>query len=147
MSILSICLCLIVALLLLNCGTIFLMDNFFIGSTIGNFFAGSTSPSSIQPTDLSKVDSENTFRHFRAKFYLGPGAVLFGWPSKGGVYVLESCFGVELEFLGLDRFQATLRPSFSNPAAKSADDDAWCDKRKVPFYYRIAKLRILTGLQ
>jgi hypothetical protein len=29
----------------------------------------------------------------------GPGVKVFGYPSKCGVYVLDNCFGVELDFL------------------------------------------------
>lgn len=37
---------------------------------------------------------------------------------KAGGYILQSCFGVELGFLGLDRFHNTLRPSGLNAAAE-----------------------------
>jgi hypothetical protein len=30
----------------------------------------------------------------------GPGVKAFGYPSKRSVYVLDNCFGVELDFLG-----------------------------------------------
>ncbi|KAL1961787.1 hypothetical protein VTN77DRAFT_1037 [Rasamsonia byssochlamydoides] len=58
--------------------------------------------------------------HFRTKFGLGPGTTVYGWPSKGGLYVLESCNGVELDFLQLDRFNPT--PSSLDPA----EEDAHC---------------------
>lgn len=51
------------------------------------------------------------------------GATVYGWPSKGGVYTLFDCLGVELEFLGFDRL---------NPPKLRADsqdeEDAHCDR-------------------
>lgn len=40
----------------------------------------------------------------RTKFSNGPTSV-FAWPSYGGVFVHRSCYGVELDFLGLSRFE------------------------------------------
>ena len=68
---------------------------------------------------------------FRAKFGGGPGVFVHGWPSKGGVYVLYPSLGIELDFLGLDRFQATPRLSLSDEGAR-ADEEAHCNKSKKP---------------
>lgn len=40
-----------------------------------------------------------------SRFAIGlrPGITVYGWPAKGGVYVLDDCVGVDLEFLGFDR--------------------------------------------
>ncbi|KAJ6096928.1 hypothetical protein N7486_007674 [Penicillium sp. IBT 16267x] len=59
----------------------------------------------------------------------GPGVMVFGYPSKGGVYVLRNCFGVELDFLGLDRFNNTERPSKLDPDWQ-AKEDAHCDRMR-----------------
>ncbi|KGO45363.1 hypothetical protein PEX1_058290 [Penicillium expansum] len=56
----------------------------------------------------------------------GPGVTVYGFPSKGGIYVLHDCLGVELDFLRHDRFQDTPRPSKSDPDYK-AKEDAHCD--------------------
>jgi hypothetical protein len=64
---------------------------------------------------------------FRVEFASGPGVTVLGWPSKGGIYVLSPCFGVELDFLELDRFHNTERPSKSNADSKS-DEEAHCDR-------------------
>jgi hypothetical protein len=37
---------------------------------------------------------------------------VYGWPAKGGLYVLEDCVGLELDFLGLDRFEDKMRPGY-----------------------------------
>ncbi|KAL7929501.1 hypothetical protein V8C35DRAFT_315431 [Trichoderma chlorosporum] len=60
---------------------------------------------------------------FRAKFGAGAGVSVLGWPSKGGLYVLEQCFTVELEFLKLDRFHDTPRPSISEPGAAEEEEE------------------------
>lgn len=44
---------------------------------------------------------------FRVRFGAGPGGLVQGWPSKGGVYILDNCFGLELDFLKLDRFHSS----------------------------------------
>lgn len=59
----------------------------------------------------------------------GPGVTVFGFPSRGGAYVLRHCLGVELDFLGLDRFNHTPRPSKSDPDWQ-AKEDAHCDRSK-----------------
>lgn len=55
----------------------------------------------------------------RTEFTAGSLTVVRGWPSTGGFYIL-SCDGVELEFLGLDRFEPT--PRSQDPA----EEDAFC---------------------
>lgn len=58
--------------------------------------------------------------NLRSTFGIQPGAFVRGWPSTGGIYVLESCDGVELQFLGLDRFNITLR------SEDPTDEDMHC---------------------
>lgn len=64
----------------------------------------------------------------------GPGVMVLGYPSKGGVYVLRNCFGIELDFLGLDRFNNTERPSKLDPDWQ-AKEDAHCDRSQLPFSF------------
>lgn len=64
-----------------------------------------------------------------ASYGSGPGAMVNGFPSTGGLYVLFPCFGIELDFLGLDRFNETPRPSKSYPDWM-AKEDAHCDRSK-----------------
>jgi hypothetical protein len=59
----------------------------------------------------------------------GPGVTVFGFPSKGGVYILRNTMGVELDFLGLDRFNHTPRPLKSDPD-RQVKEDAHCDRSK-----------------
>lgn len=40
----------------------------------------------------------------RLSYGSGPGAVVHGYPAKGGIYVLNKVSSVEVEFLGFDRF-------------------------------------------
>lgn len=61
------------------------------------------------------------------------GTLVFGWPSTGGVWVHTNCYGVELDFLGLDRFQVSETQRVSDPDA----EDAFCqrlDKIGARFY-------------
>jgi hypothetical protein len=62
---------------------------------------------------------------YRAEFTSGSRAIVLGWPSKGGIYSLD-CTGVELDFLGLDRFHNTKGPSESDPDARS-NEEAHCN--------------------
>lgn len=59
----------------------------------------------------------------------GPGVTVYGFPSTGGIYVLSPCFGIELDFLGLDRFNDTPRPSKAFPDWL-AKEDANCDRSR-----------------
>ncbi|KAG8156281.1 hypothetical protein KVR01_013860 [Diaporthe batatas] len=67
----------------------------------------------------------------RTEFTGGSLTVVRGWPSTGGFFIL-SCDGVELEFLGLDRFEPT--PRSQDPA----EEDAFCAqmRRLGPRWYR-----------
>lgn len=65
---------------------------------------------------------------WRVKFHNAPGASVRGWPSKGGLYTLYSCFTVELDFLGLDHFKEADRPQNSTSAA--ADEEAHCRRMR-----------------
>ncbi|ETS03818.1 hypothetical protein M419DRAFT_74787 [Trichoderma reesei RUT C-30] len=63
----------------------------------------------------------------RVSIGAGPGALVQGWPSKGGVYMLEDCVGIELDFLKLDRFRKTPQPDPSGPDA-AAEEEAHCNR-------------------
>ncbi|EAA30892.3 hypothetical protein GE21DRAFT_8657 [Neurospora crassa] len=124
MAILSTCLYSLAGILLLAYGTNFMMYNVFTGSA-----SHPPSREAISAGTGSRGCPHEPVERFRVGFGLGPGATLFGYPSKkGGVYVLEGVLGVELDFLGLDRFHPTPRKSFSDPAEEEADEDAWCYK-------------------
>lgn len=58
-----------------------------------------------------------------------PGVLVTGWPSQGGIYTLEVCSRVELEFLELDLFNNLLRPSISDPEWQN-EENAHCDRSK-----------------
>jgi hypothetical protein len=74
-------------------------------------------------------DNENGHPDFRSEYGMRPGALVKGWPSKGGIYVLYPCLGFELDFMGLDRFHNIPRPSLSEPNA-TAEEEAHCDKSR-----------------
>ena len=59
----------------------------------------------------------------RTEFTAGSLTIVRGWPSTGGFYIL-SCDGVELEFLGLNRFEPTQR------SQDPAEEDAFCAKMR-----------------
>lgn len=65
------------------------------------------------------------------------GVTVYGWPSKGGVYTLRDCLGVELEFLGFDRFNPP-----KSRADSQAEEDAHCDRSQLsplfPLFFSVA---------
>lgn len=77
----------------------------------------------MQAAYCDKKEEERT----RVSFGAGPGALVKGWPAKGGIYLLDDCFGIDLDFLKLDRFQETLQPSQSGPDA-AAEEEAHCNR-------------------
>jgi hypothetical protein len=79
----------------------------------------------------------------RTSFGAGPGTSVYGWPSKGGLYVLASCDGVELDFLQLDRFNVTSR------SQDPAEEDAHCaNMRKLgATWFESEEAYILSALQ
>lgn len=92
----------------------------------------------VMPMNEKQLNTESNCtgdippRRFRLEYASGPGGLVFGWPSKGGIYTLDRCFGVELDFLELDRFHNIPRPSPSDPDA-AADEEAHCDRSKESF--------------
>lgn len=76
-------------------------------------------------------------RRFRFSYGYGPGVDVYGWPSKGGVYVLHDCLGVELDFLGYDRFD--LPRDLVEP---QPEEDEHCDRSEFPGSSFGAELRI-----
>ncbi|KAH8803706.1 hypothetical protein F5884DRAFT_862023 [Xylogone sp. PMI_703] len=64
-------------------------------------------------------------RSYRVKFESGPGVAVYGCPSKGGMYFLSPCFGVELEFLKLDRFGNT---EILQAGSSQVDEDDHCNR-------------------
>ncbi|CAK7205705.1 hypothetical protein SEUCBS139899_008484 [Sporothrix eucalyptigena] len=59
----------------------------------------------------------------RLAYGSGPGAVVRGYPAKGGLYVLQKASSVEVEFLGFDRFDTE--------ASSDADtEEALCDNMR-----------------
>ncbi|KAK1982282.1 hypothetical protein LZ30DRAFT_539212, partial [Colletotrichum cereale] len=57
-------------------------------------------------------------------FGLGPGTRVQGWPSKGGVYIIRDCIGLELDFLEVDRFKPALRSD------DQAQEDVHCARMR-----------------
>ncbi|KAL1875202.1 hypothetical protein Daus18300_003273 [Diaporthe australafricana] len=73
-----------------------------------------------------RISGDN--KPWRVKFGDLPGASVRGWPSKGGHYALYSCFTVELDFLGVDRFKEADRPH-NSPSAET-DEEAHCKRMR-----------------
>ena len=67
----------------------------------------------------------------RFGFSLGPGSTtVYGWPKKGGIYVLIGCVGINLEFLGFDRLgeETDLRKEMR--LNNEQEEEAHCSKSK-----------------
>ncbi|KAK3305283.1 uncharacterized protein B0T15DRAFT_398433 [Chaetomium strumarium] len=64
----------------------------------------------------------------RVSYGTKPGARVFGWPTKGGVYTMRAAT-VDLEFLGYGRFEPVLRPDPKDPNT-AADEEAHCNKMR-----------------
>ncbi len=62
--------------------------------------------------------------NLRVRFGAGAGAFVHGFPSTGGVYML-SCSSMELDFLGLDRFET------ATPSSDPAEEDLLCAKMRL----------------
>ncbi|CAK7235158.1 hypothetical protein SBRCBS47491_009196 [Sporothrix bragantina] len=74
-------------------------------------------PKWSEDIDIVCYDEERLERH---AYGSGPGAVVRGYPAKGGLYVLQKASSVEVEFLGFDRFDTE--------ASSDADtEEALCD--------------------
>ncbi|KAF9251868.1 hypothetical protein DTO013E5_1109 [Penicillium roqueforti] len=59
----------------------------------------------------------------------GPGVTVKGWPSQGGIYTLDVSSRVEIEFLELDPFNNTRRPTNSDPNWQQKEN-AHCDRMR-----------------
>ncbi|KAK6432574.1 hypothetical protein LTR95_011252 [Oleoguttula sp. CCFEE 5521] len=67
------------------------------------------------------VIGEEPLRNIRTEF--GPtGTIVYGWPSTGGVWVHEYCSAIELDFLGLPRFETCATDRYSDK------EDHFCDR-------------------
>lgn len=97
--------------------------------------APSRSPSSLTQrhsltTHHISDDHEELFR-FRFAFGLDPGSTtVYGWPKKGGVYVLNSCLGIELEFLGFDRLGEVMDLSKEARSESDEEEEVHCNRSK-----------------
>jgi len=71
----------------------------------------------------------------------GKGTIVYGWPSTGGIWVHADCYAVELDFLGLSRFEPSDTERFS-----PAEDD-FCRRLEMigaDFYAREYDYNIQT---
>lgn len=84
-------------------------------------------PSGLPPQMDAMLDcvSCEPERRFRFGYGHGPGVSVYGWPSQGGIYTLHGCMGVELDFLGYDRFDLPLDLVEPQPA-----EDEHCNRSK-----------------
>jgi len=58
------------------------------------------------------IEDESSWPVYKVIYAAKPGVTVFGWPAKGGLYVLRDCLGLELDFLGLSRFEDTVWPGY-----------------------------------
>ncbi|OOF90918.1 hypothetical protein ASPCADRAFT_211525, partial [Aspergillus carbonarius ITEM 5010] len=80
-----------------------------------------TDPDPI-PHYLETLEPELYRRSF---FTRNQKTTVLGYPSTGGIYAL-SCDGVELEFLGVDRFRRTF-----TERSNADEEDAFCAKMRM----------------
>ena len=90
---------------------------YFNYSTRSIFSAKDTIMDSDTDDDASAIPSPNLRTQFSSRTTL-----VRGFPSKGGIYLLQDAGPVELDFLSLDRFQET--PRSDDPA----EEDAFCQR-------------------
>ncbi|KAK4121289.1 hypothetical protein N657DRAFT_665577 [Parathielavia appendiculata] len=64
----------------------------------------------------------------RVSYGTKPGALVLGWPAKGGILVLVAST-VEIAFLGYDRFEPVPRPNPTDPDS-AADGETHCNKMR-----------------
>lgn len=76
---------------------------------------------------FGRTDPRN--ERFRARFG-SSGAYLEGLPACGGLYTLTPT-GVELDFLGIDRFHSVERPTDGRGERGAAEEEAFCDKLRL----------------
>ncbi|KAG8677548.1 hypothetical protein FPOAC2_03676 [Fusarium poae] len=76
----------------------------------------------------------------RSQFVGTHGAIVTGWPAKGGYYKIK-CSLAELDFLGLDRYNPT------NRSENVDEEEAWCAtlRQLRAKYYRNICDRIADG--
>ncbi|KAJ5605717.1 hypothetical protein N7510_008498 [Penicillium lagena] len=107
-------------------------------------------PDMLTRMDYDHITPQNHFTdepQFWARYGSGPGVAVTGWPSQGGIYTLQVCSRVELEFLELDLFNNTLRPSASNPEWQNKEN-AHCDRmrRLGPTWWKSEYARFYSGM-
>lgn len=98
----------------------------------------STIPRVDRPHRLSKaiedqaIVPEDCFPQepqFWAYYAAGLGMTVTGWSSQGGIYTLDVSSQVEIEFLQLDHFKHTRRPTNSDTDWQQ-NENAHCDRSK-----------------
>lgn len=98
-----------------------------VGATPAADMAGlEDRPRTQQGLFLSSGDA--TSKQYRVSYGAGVGAIVRGWPAKGGFYELYPCLTVELDFLGLDRFQEVERPVSTGDSKE--DEEAHCRRMR-----------------
>lgn len=75
-------------------------------------------PTMLQEVNSRHITPQDCFPR-EPQFWLyygtGSGTIVKGWPSRGGIYTLEVSSRVEIDFLELDPFNSTPRPTNSDP--------------------------------
>lgn len=112
-----------------------------MGVTTSSSTYGTMDPDELYYQDYEECQGPLEKSTNRTEFTASSLTIVRGWPSTGGFYTL-SCDGVELEFLGLDRFEPT--PRSQNPA----EEDAFCaNMRKLGAdWYRDQEAEVADSL-
>ncbi|KAJ5904309.1 hypothetical protein N7504_006692 [Penicillium tannophilum] len=86
----------------------------------------------LQEVSSDWTTPQDRFRgepQFWTYYSSGPGVTVKGWPSQGGIYTLDVSSRVEIEFLALDPFNNTRRPTNSDPNWQQKEN-AHCDRMR-----------------
>ncbi|POR36719.1 Uncharacterized protein TPAR_03085 [Tolypocladium paradoxum] len=96
----------------------------FVYSALSHFLHRQPRSAATEPVvattdiDIGECHNDET-PQFRVRFDSSADFQVRGWPLEGGVYTLSPCSGVELDFLGLDRFHGT-----------DSDEELHCNKMR-----------------
>lgn len=78
-------------------------------------------PQDLAFQDECRLGYEEPLKAVRTVFG-GRGTIVYGWPSKGGLWVHDECYGVGLNFLGLSRFEPSETERYSK------EEDEFCQR-------------------
>lgn len=111
---------------LLLCFAIFGALEFVLDVNMTNYLPAelvslwSSSSSTMAHDDLPLHDPDEDPGPITRARFSARGTIVRGWPSRGGILIHDNCYAVELDFLGLDRFNV------SDRSEDQTEEDAFC---------------------